>query len=209
MSNDDPYVISSQEELREYYDMPGPLMTKSKLDFIHDHMVNFIRCCPIVCVSSETADGLDASPRGGEPGFVKVLDRKNVAFGDWPGNNKVETLSNIIETGRCGLLFLVPKLDVFFRINGSAVVTRDPAVLEQLRERNKLPKSAVKVTVNEAYFHCGKAIRRSGLWKPEGWEDVSDFPIVGKVLSDLVKMAEYTPEMLEKFYQHGLSEELY
>ncbi len=209
MSHDDPHAITSIEELREYYEMPNPLITKSKLDFLEDHMKHFISLAPFVCVSSETEEGLDASPRGGEPGFVKVLDRKTVAFGDWPGNNKVETLSNIIRTGRCGLLFLVPTLDVFFRINGPATVTRDPAITEKLREKGKPPKSAVKVTVRESYFHCGKAFRRSDLWTPDKWVDASGFPTVGKVLADLTKIAEYSPEQLEALYQHGLREELY
>lgn len=209
MNQNDPYAINTVEELREYYEMPSPLITKSKLDFLDDHMKHFIRLCPFVCLSSETSDGLDASPRGGEPGFVKVLDRKTVAFGDWPGNNKLESISNIIQAGRCGLLFLVPTLDVFFRINGPAVVTKDPAVRKLLQEHGKTPKTAVKVTVNEAYFHCGKAFRRSHLWMPDKWEDVSEFPTVGKVLADIVKIADLKPEQLEAMYQEGLRDELY
>ncbi|MFC3052398.1 MSMEG_1061 family FMN-dependent PPOX-type flavoprotein [Kordiimonas pumila] len=209
MTTTDPYAIDSLEKLRTIYGEPSPLVTKSKLDFLHDHMIDFIRYCPIVALASETEDGLDASPRGGEPGFVKVLDRKTVAIGDWPGNNKLESITNIIRTGRCGILFLVPKQDVFFRINGPASVTQDPDVLKKLVEHNKEPKAAIKVTVNEAYFHCGKAFRRSGLWKPEGWTDSSAFPMVGKVLKDLTDIAEYSPEQLEGLYQHGLKEELY
>lgn len=209
MTAADPHAITSVEELRRVYEMPNPLVVKSKLDFLDDHMLHFMSLAPFVCISSETQEGLDASPRGGAAGFVKALDRKTVAFGDWPGNNKLETLTSIVEKGRCGLLFLVPRLDVFFRINGLATVTRDPALLDKLREQDKLPKTAVKIAVREAYFHCGKAFRRSGLWKPEQWGDASGFPTVGKVLLDIVKIADFSAEQLEAMYQHGLREELY
>ena len=85
MTESDPYKISSIEELRQHYDMPSPLIVRSKFDFIHDYMIQYMKLAPIVCVASETEAGLDASPRGGEPGFVKALDRKTVAFADWPG----------------------------------------------------------------------------------------------------------------------------
>lgn len=209
MTETDPYKISTLEELRQHYDVPSPLIVRSKFDFIHDYMIQYMKLAPIVCVASETEAGLDASPRGGEPGFVKALDRRSVAFADWPGNNKMETFSNVIESGRLGLLFMAPKLDTFLRINGDAIVTRDPAVLERLAEQGKVPKAAVKVSVREAYFHCGKAFRRSHLWKPEDWPDVSGFPSVGKVLADMAKITELSVDQLNAFYEHGLTHELY
>lgn len=209
MAEADPYQIASIEALRAHYDAPSPLLQRSKLDFLHDHMLHYMRLAPIVCIASDTDGGLDASPRGGEPGFVKPLDRKTLAFADWPGNNKMETFSNIIASGRVGMLFMVPQLDVFMRINGPAIVTRDPAVLDRLIEQGKQPKAAVKVTVSEAYFHCGKAFRRSGLWKPGNWPDTAGFPSVGKVLSDMAKITELSVEQLDAFYNHGLEHELY
>lgn len=209
MPDPDPYRISTIEELRAHYDAPSPMILRSKLDFLHDHMLCYMRIAPIVCIASETGAGLDASPRGGEPGFVKPIDRKTLAFADWPGNNKMETFSNVIENGRIGMLFMAPRLDVFLRINGPAIVTRDPAVLERLVEQGKTPKAAVRVTVAEAYFHCGKAFRRSGLWKPESWPDTEGFPSVGKVLSDMAKITELSVEQLDAFYNHGLEHELY
>lgn len=209
MGGKDPHVISSLEELRALYELPMPIITASKLDYIHEHMHHFIRLSRFVCIASESESGLDVSPRGGSSGFVKVLDRKTVAFGDWPGNNKLETLSNIVYRGRCGLLFLVPMLDLFFRINGPAVLTRAPELLEKLKERGKLPKLAVKVTVNEAYYHCGKAFRRSGLWKPEKWQDVGKYPSVGRFMTDLVQATEYTPEQINELYEEDLKQRLY
>lgn len=209
MTLPDPHQITSVQALRELYEMPSALVLKAKLAFIDDHMAHFIRLAPIACLASDSAAGLDASPRGGEPGFVRVLDRQTVAFGDWPGNNKLESFGNILETGRCALLLMVPRLDVFLRLNGSAVITTDPALRELMKEGTKLPKTVVKLTVEDTYFHCGKAFRRSHLWAPNQWPDVAAFPPVGKVIGDIVKIAELQPEQLEALYQKGLREELY
>ena len=209
MNSDDPHAIGSMEQLRQLYDLPLPIITASKLDFVHEHMDHFIRLSPFVCIASGADPGLDVSPKGGKPGFVKVLDRKTVAFGDWPGNNKLETMSNLLQAGRCGLLFLVPKLSLFLRINGPAVLTRDPALLEKLTERGKAPKLAVKVTVQEAYYHCGKAFLRSGLWKPDQWRNVSNYPSVGRFMTDLVPATEFTPETINDMYDQDMKERLY
>lgn len=209
MDETDPHLIDSLEELRTLYELPMPIITASKLDYIHPHMQHFIGLSPFVCIASESDSGLDVSPRGGTPGFVRVLDRKTVAFGDWPGNNKLETFSNILRTRRCGLLFLVPTLDLFLRINGPAVLTRAPELVEALTERGRLPKLAVKVTVNEAYYHCGKAFRRSGLWKPEKWQDAGAYPSVGRFLTDLVPASEFTPEQIDTLYEEDLRDKLY
>jgi PPOX class probable FMN-dependent enzyme len=209
MNDPDPHVIKTVEELRSFYQMPNPLALKAKLAFIDDHMAHYIRLAPFVCLATESNEGLDASPRGGEPGFVQVLDRNTVGFGDWPGNNKLESFSNILETGRCSLLLMVPRLDTFLRINGTAVITRDPVLCERFKEGSKLPKTVVKLRVKDTYFHCGKAFRRSHLWSPEQWPDVSGFPTVGKVLTDILKLAELDPEQLETRNQESLRNELY
>lgn len=209
MATEDPHAIGSLEELRALYEPPMPIITASKLDYLHEHMQHFIRESPFVCIASESESGLDVSPRGGAHGFVRVLDRKTVAFGDWPGNNKLETLTNIVRTGRCGLLFLVPKLDQFFRINGTALVTRAPELLELLTQRDKRPKLAVKVTVAEAYYHCGKAFRRSGLWKPEKWPDVSGYPSPGRFLSDIVQETGFTAPQIDELYEAEMRDRLY
>jgi PPOX class probable FMN-dependent enzyme len=209
MTKADPYQIKTMEELRTLYDLPSPLVVKSKIDLLHDHMLHFMRLAPLVAIASDSDAGLDCSPRGGEPGFVKAIDRRTIAFADWPGNNKLETFSNVIASGRMGILFIAPRLDIFMRVNGDAIVTRDPAVLESLKEKDKTPKAAVRVSVREAYFHCGKAFRRSNVWKPERWPDVSQFPSVGRVLTDLTRVSDLTPEALTEFYYRELEEKLY
>ena len=209
VNDSDPYRIGTLDELRTYYDTPNPIIVRSKLNFLHDHMIDYIRLAPIVCVTSESELGLDASPRGGASGFVKAIDRRTVAFADWPGNNKMETFTNVIENGRLGLLFIAPRLDAFLRIKGHAIVTRDPAILERLIEQDKTPKAAIKLSVVEAYFHCGKAFRRSRLWDPQSWPEVRAFPSVGRVLSDLAKVTELSVEELDALYDNALKNELY
>lgn len=204
------YRIKTTEELRQYYDMPNEMVTKIKFDFLDDYCVKFISIAPLVCIGSEMAEGLDVSPRGGAPGFVHVMDRRHVAIPDWPGNNKVETMTNLVTSGRCGLLFLVPGMDLFLRINGTAIVTRDPELLAAMPEQGKIPKSAIRVTVREAYFHCGKALKRSKVWEPDSWPERKALPTVGKMILDQAKLADSTTaEEIEGMYQKALKDELY
>lgn len=205
----DPYRIESIADLRQIYEMPNEMVTKTKFDFLDDYSVTFIRNAPIVCIGSEMAEGLDVSPRGGEPGFVHIIDRRHVAIPDWPGNNKIETITNIVESGRCGLLFLVPAMDLFLRVNGPATVTRDPALLQEMAIGDKLPKTAIRVTVREAYFHCGRAIKRSRIWEPESWPDPHILPKVGKMILDQAKLVDTTADEIETMYRKALKDELY
>ena len=206
---DDPHQINSAAELREYYDMPNEMVTKTKFDFLDDYSATFIANAPIVCIGSEMGEGLDVSPRGGEPGFARVIDRRHVAIPDWQGNNKLESMTNIIETGRCGLLFLVPGMDLFLRINGSATVTRDPELLTAMTVGGKIPKVAIRVKVREAYFHCGKAIKRSRIWEPKSWPDPAILPRVGKMIMDQAKLADTSAEEIEAMYRKELKDNLY
>ncbi len=208
--NQDAYRIASVEQLREHYEMPNEMVTKTKFNFLDDYTVRYIELAPIVCIGSEMADGLDVSPRGGEPGFVHIVDRRTVAIPDWPGNNKIETMINIVQTGRIGLLFLVPGQDLFLRINGPAEVTRDPKILDALKHGEKVPITAIKVTVKEAYFHCGKAIRRSKIWNATSWPEKKSMPPIGKMILDQAELADKTTvEEIEVMYETALRDQLY
>jgi PPOX class probable FMN-dependent enzyme len=210
MAEEDPYQIKTIEELRQHYDMPGEMVTKTKFDFLDDYAISYIRLTPLVCIGTEMGEGLDVSPRGGEPGFVHVIDRRHLAIPDWPGNNKVETMTNLVHSGRCGLLFLVPGMDLFLRVNGPAVITRDPALLAKMTERGKTPKSAIRVTTREVYFHCGKALKRSKIWEPESWPPRSAMPTAGKMILDQAKLADtMTAEDIDAMYQKALKDDLY
>jgi len=209
VSANDPYRIQSVAELRTLYDMPNAVILKTQFSFLDDYAVRFIAQSSIVFIASQMEGRIDASPRGGAPGFVQVLDRKTLAIPDWPGNNKIETLTSIIHTGRCGLVFLVPRQDMFLRVHGSAVVTRDPALLQAMQIENKPPKLAIRLRVAQAYFHCGKALRRSKLWQPESWPPSNALPTAGKMILDQAKLADTSAEELEGMYQKSLRETLY
>lgn len=205
----DPYQIRTVEELRAFYDMPADMIVKAKLDFLDDYAIDFIANAPIVCIGSEMDQGVDVSPRGGKAGFVHVIDRKHVAVPDWPGNNKLETITNILTTGGCGLLFLVPGTDLFLRINGRAIITRDPDLLGAMTERGKTPKTAIRVQVMECYFHCGKAIKRSGMWQPESWPDLENRFHVGQMMVDQARLSDLTADEIQEAYEKEVEENLY
>lgn len=205
----DPHAVESEAELRKIYDLPSDMIIRLKQDYLHDHAIHYISLAPIIAISSGTDEGFDSSPRGGKAGFVHVLDRKTIAIPDWPGNNKLETMANLLRNPRCGILFMTPRLDAFLRINGLATLTRDPDLLSVFEEQGRSPKMAVRVSVEEAYFHCGKAFHRSGIWRPETWPDVTSFPKSGKMIEDIANLPEGTAEALEAKYQQGMKNELY
>jgi PPOX class probable FMN-dependent enzyme len=141
-----------------------------------------IGASPMLFVASCGEDGaMDVTPRGGPPGFVTVLDEQRLAIPDATGNRRLDTLENIVATGRAGLIFLIPGRDTTLRANGRACVTTDPELLETLTAVGKPPKSAIVVEVEEVYAHCPKAFVRSQLWAPDTWPDPADLPTPAEV----------------------------
>ncbi|CAO3434454.1 MSMEG_1061 family FMN-dependent PPOX-type flavoprotein [Azospirillum doebereinerae] len=206
----DPHRIHTVEALRELYAMPTERMQKMTFPFLDDHGLRFIAAAPLVFVATASESGMDCSPRGGRPGFVHAVDRRVLAIPDWPGNNKLSSIVNLLTSdGACGLVFLVPEQDVFLRVNGTATVTTDPELLALLVEEGRAPKAAIRLAVREAFFHCGKALRRSHLWQPEGWVVPADLASAGQVVKDQSGMAELSVEQIDALYQRALSEQLY
>jgi len=140
---------------------------------------------------------MDASPRGGPPGFVRVADDGTLLIPDDPGNNRLDSLENIVATGRVGLLFLIPGIDETLRVNGTADLSDDPKLLEFAREQRRLPKLVIRVRVEEAYLHCAKALMRSRLWAPETQVARSELPTMGRMIRDQSGM-EDVPETQEQ-----------
>jgi PPOX class probable FMN-dependent enzyme len=164
------HVVKSIEELRDQVGEPSELARKKQISAIDAHCRAFIAHAPFVLVGTADADGrCDVSPKGGAPGFVRVLDERRLAIPDAPGNRLVYSLQNVVSSGRAGLLFLIPGLEETLRVNGRAWLTRDPAVLERLASDAKPPKIAIGVEVEEAFLHCAKAFKRSRLWQPDAW----------------------------------------
>jgi len=160
--------IADVAALRECY--PKPPIERARLKTLHrldQHMRDFIALSPFLCMGTQGEAGADVTPRGDGPGFVHVLDDTTLLVPDWPGNNRLDSLTNIVTNPRVAFLFFIPGIDETLRVNGVAEVTADPELLARWNVNGKLPKSVLKVTVQEAFLHCAKALIRSHLWSPE------------------------------------------
>ena len=176
---------------------------KKQLSALDTHCQRFIGLSPFVVISSFGLDQmLDASPRGGAPGFVKVLDPHTLLLPDSPGNNRLDTLENIIHTGKVGMLFLLPGMDETLRVNGTASLSVDTTDLEQCTTEVRAPKLVIKVTVAQAYLHCAKAFMRSKLWDSQSHIQRSLMPTMGDMINEQAGMstpAETQEEMLARY----------
>ncbi len=165
MSDADQHLVASQEELTELYGAPDEAVKVKAIQHFDEHCRAFIARSPFVVVATTGDDGsCDASPRGGAPGFCDVTGPTTLVLPDQPGNRRLDTVRNVVATGRIGLVFLIPGMRETLRVNGHAGVTRDPELLERYRDGRKPPIAAIVVELEEAYLHCAKAFIRSGLW---------------------------------------------
>ena len=157
----------TSDRLRELYDPPRGRAVTKELSRLDRHCRRFIELSPFLVIASGGDGGaMDASPRGGEPGFVQVPDERTLLVPDSPGNNRLDTMENILATGRVGLLFMIPGIDETLRVNGSARLLEAPGVLSRFAAVQRPPKLVIEVTVAQAYLHCAKAFMRSRLWDP-------------------------------------------
>ncbi len=184
--------IHSAEELAAIIGTPSAMSLRKELKTLDEHMRRFIVHSPFAIISTHSADGrCDASPRGDAPGFVSVIDDRTLLIPDRTGNKRTDSFRNILETGRIGLLFLVPGFGETLRVNGRAAIIRDEAWLTPLTAQGKRPLVAVAVEVEECYLQCAKALLRSKLWKPEEWPSLQSLPCAAEMFTDQVQMPEY------------------
>ena len=197
------------------YDPPAERIQKSVLDHLIGFHRDYLGAATFFCLATGSARGLDVSPRGGPPGFVRVLDERHVAFADWPGNNRIESMRNLEQDDRAGMLFIFPGLDIFMRINGRAQVRTTPELLHALGEGGKRPKTAIVIAIDEVLFHCGKAINRAGLWKTDAQLDRDALPTPGKMVTAMNAAAAGRPAdateaaQLDAHYNHAVKHDLY
>ena len=195
--------ITSLEALRNLYAPARERSVRKQLDHLDVHCTRFIGLSPLVVVSSSGSLGaLDASPRGGEPGFVQVQGINTLLIPDAPGNNRLDTLENIVQTGQIGLLFLVPGVDETLRVNGTAVLSTDEADLQACKDAKRTPKLVIRVTVQAAYLHCAKALMRSHLWDATKHVDRSVMPSMGEMMKEQIGgdiPCETQAEMLARY----------
>ena len=205
-----PDELCSSEAVRQLYGEPSHLSVAKELDRLDPHCRAFIKLSPFLVIASADAEGrCDATPRGDAPGFVRIIDDKNLLIPDRKGNNRVDTLLNIAANPRAGLLFMVPGIDETLRVNGKVTLTTDAALLAPLTVDGKLPKSGILMTIEEVYFQCAKALIRSKLWAPESRVERKSFPSLGQILADQIRAGEakdgtHLDRLITERYKTGL-----
>ncbi|QYJ21369.1 pyridoxamine 5'-phosphate oxidase family protein [Achromobacter sp. ES-001] len=185
MHIDPAHLVTDAAALQALYGAPGEASLKKEVDHVHPHYRAFIEAAPFAMLATSGPDGLDASPRGDPAGFVVVEDEKTLLLPDRRGNNRVDSLLNVLADPRVALLFLVPGVGETLRVNGTARVSVDPALLERFAMDGKQPRSVLIVDVQTVYFQCSRALLRSRLWDPATQVPRSALPSTGRILSDL------------------------
>lgn len=160
--------IRTIAELEDVYGTPVPRSIEKVVATMTPHYRTWIEASRFVVISTVGPEGTDASPRGDDGAVVEILDDQTVMLPDWFGNNRIDSLRNIVRDERVSLMFMIPSSTNVVRINGTAIVTTDKATLARFEKNGKLPRSVVLITIGEMYFQCAKALMRSGLWRGEG-----------------------------------------
>lgn len=193
------HLIQNEATLRTLFPATHILAAMKCLGALDGHAREFIRRSPFLCIGTQNLEGkADVSPRGDPPGFVCILDDHTLAIPDRPGNNRLDTLSNILANPNVGLLFMVPGFDDTLRVNGRAQLTTDPDILGPMEVNGRVPALAIVVTVAEVFLHCAKAFRRSHLWNPEAQQDRKAMPTLLKMILDQTTGAPQDPAEMQK-----------
>ncbi|MGJ7580347.1 pyridoxamine 5'-phosphate oxidase family protein [Variovorax sp. RHLX14] len=201
-------MIRTTEQLRALYDPVIPRAVQKQLGKLDAHCCRFISLSPFCVVASAGPAGqlLDASPRGGARGFAKVTDPQTILLPDSGGNNRLDTLENLLRDPRIGLLFMIPGVDETLRINGTARLRDEHEFADPFAQERQRPKLVIEVQVAEAYLHCAKAFMRSGLWQPDSWQPRSELPSMNQMLRDQIGQSVEQPvephqDMVARFRQ--------
>ena len=199
------HIIDSLDALRALYPPVlerARLKTQYKLD---KHCRAFIEKSPFLTLSTQGPDGADVTPRGDAPGFVHILDDSTLAIPDWRGNNRLDSLTNILTNPHVGLLFFIPGAQETLRVNGTACITADPAITHRWAVNGNHPATALLITVREAFLHCGKALIRSKLWQDDY---KSALPPYGYMLKDQIEVSD-TAEAMQASIEEAYRTKLY
>jgi len=211
-----PASQAPQADLDALYAPPSERIQRAVLDHLVDFHKAYLRKATFFCLATGSEHGLDASPRGGPPGFVHVLDENTVAFADWPGNNRIESLRNLQRDQRLAMVFLFPGLEIFLRINGRGRISVDKGLLSDLCEGKRMPKTATVVQIDEVLFHCGKAINRAQLWEHSSRLDRDTLPTVGDMLAAISRLHDASSglddaqvQQINEHYDQAVRNDLY
>jgi uncharacterized protein len=200
--------ITTLEQLDALYGEPVQAAIAKEIDYISDHYKAFVDTAPFVVLATVGPEGLDCTPRGDPPGFVRVRDRKTVLIPDRRGNNRIDSLRNIVRDSRIALLFMIPGIGNTLRINGRAEISADPELCASFGMEGKLPRSVLVVTAESVYFQCPKALVRSRLWSADAQIARSELPSTGEMLAALSKGA-IDGDAYDRAYPQRLKETIY
>jgi PPOX class probable FMN-dependent enzyme len=203
-------LVRSEDELRAVVRPPAadsPPVRK-QIDHLDDHCRDFIARSPFFLLATANSAGdCDASPRGGPPGFVRVLDERRLVVPEYPGNRRADSHRNLLENPRAAMLFAIPGLRETLRVAGRACITRDEALLADLGVNGRTPKLGIGLEVEEAFIHCAKAFIRSSLWQPETWPQ--ELPSASAILRDHIDAPDVTTEDVAARLEAGYAKTLY
>ncbi|MCC8394791.1 pyridoxamine 5'-phosphate oxidase family protein [Paraburkholderia sp. MMS20-SJTR3] len=178
-------MLTTIEQLEALYAQPAERSLRKEIDYVNDDYRAFVEAAPLAVLATSGPAGLDCSPRGDAPGFVRVLDERTLALPDRPGNNRLDSLRNIIADPRLALLLIVPGVGETLRVNGRGRISADPALLDSYAVDGKLPRTVLLIDVEAVYFHCSKALVRSRLWDPASHVERSRLPSAGEILQHI------------------------
>ncbi len=200
--------VRTLAELEALYGEPVPTSLTKELDHLTDLHRRYVEASPFVVVSTSGPAGLDCSPRGDPPGFVRVQDERTLLIPDRRGNNRLDTLRNLVGDPRIGLLFLVPGVGVTLRVNGTAKLLTDSDLRASFAMGDKLPATVIEVTTTAVYTQCPKALIRSHLWDPERYRDPSDLPSVGQIM-EAMTAGEFDGQTYDAAYPERVRQTIY
>jgi PPOX class probable FMN-dependent enzyme len=179
------HLVTTMEQLEALYGERMPTAIIKEIDHISDGYRKLIEAAPFVVVATGGPEGLDCSPKGDAPGFVRIHDDKTLAIPDRPGNNRIDGFRNIVRDSRIALLFLIPGVGETLRVNGRAEISIDPALMRSFAVNGKLPRCVLIVHIESIFFHCSKAIMRSKLWDEGTKVDRKSLPSTGTIIAEL------------------------
>jgi PPOX class probable FMN-dependent enzyme len=193
------FLIADEAGLRSLFPDTHPIAVEKVQRRLDRHALDFVARSPFLCIGTQSPGGsADVSPRGDPRGFVRVLDDTTLVIPDRPGNNRLDTLTNILANPAVGLLFMVPGFDDTLRVNGTARITRDPELLASLVVQDRVPTVAIVVSVQEVFLHCAKAFRRSKLWDASQHQDRSEMPSLVTIIRDQTAAPPVDPEQMKQ-----------
>jgi hypothetical protein len=186
-------MLTTIEQLEALYAQPGERALRKEIPYVNDDYRAFIAAAPFAVLATSGPDGLDCSPRGDAPGFVRVVDERTLALPDRPGNNRLDSLRNVIVDPRLALLFVIPGVGETLRVNGRGRISNDPTLLDSFAVDGKLPRTVLLIDVDAVYFHCSKALVRSRLWDPAHHVERSQLPSAGEILQRIIATNDGEP----------------